>query len=138
MVVCCDPIYPQCCDTDTVCINVIPLPDLSWPAVYPDVCNNGGPVTLNPADIYVNINNSLVPVTLAGGSGYFSGVGVSGNVFTPLSIGTYTICYTYTDLSGCSDTICNTINVKFCCDSSFQINAGADTTICTGEVAILS
>ena len=25
MVVCCDPVYPQCCDTDTVCVTILPV-----------------------------------------------------------------------------------------------------------------
>ncbi|MFM9052094.1 MAG: hypothetical protein ACKOKF_07230, partial [Bacteroidota bacterium] len=121
-----------CCDTDTVCVNVKPLPVLNWPTVYPSICNNGGPVTLNPADI------TIVPVSMAGGTGFFSGVGVSGNVFTPPGIGSYTICYNYTAPNGCSAVICNTINVQFCCDTTLHVDAGPDTTICKGGVAILT
>ena len=111
MVVCCDPLYPACCDTDTVCVNVLPHPTLSWPTVYPNVCNNSGPITLNPADVLVTINNITLPVTQAGGTGSFSGPGVTGNIFTPPGIGTYTICYTWADSMGCSSTVCNTITV---------------------------
>ena len=138
MVVCCDPLHPTCCDTDTVCVNVLPHPTLSWPTVYPNLCNNGGPITLNPADILVTINNVTIPVTQAGGTGSFSGTGVSGNIFTPPGIGIWTICYTWTDSSGCSATVCNTISVEFCCDTTFQINAGADTSICQGQFVVLN
>jgi hypothetical protein len=119
-------------------VNVLPIPSLTWPTLYPNVCNNGGPVTLNPADILVTINNNTIPVTQAGGSGFFSGVGVSGNIFTPPGIGTYTICYTWTDSSGCSATVCNTISVEFCCDTTLQISAGNDTSICQGQFVVLN
>jgi hypothetical protein len=138
VVICCDPVYPQCCDTDTVCVIVKPHPNLTWPTQYQTLCNNGGPITLNPADIFVIINNTPVPVTQTTGSGVFSGPGVIGNVFTPPGIGSYTICYTYTAPNGCSAVVCNTINVQFCCDTTFQINAGNDTTICSGAGVTLS
>ncbi|MBK9320385.1 MAG: T9SS type A sorting domain-containing protein [Bacteroidetes bacterium] len=138
MVVCCDPLYPQCCDTDTVCVFVNAPPVLTWPTVYPDVCQNGGSITLNPADIFVDVNNTWVMSPFAGGTGVFSGTGVVGNTFTPGAPGLYTICFTYTDSLGCSNTICNTINVIFCCDTTYNISAGNDTTICTGGVAILT
>ncbi|MBK7682946.1 MAG: hypothetical protein IPJ26_11020 [Bacteroidetes bacterium] len=62
---------------------------------------------------------------------------MAGNIFTPSTIGTHTICYTYTDSAGCSAMVCNTINVIFCCDTTFNISAGNDTTICAGGIAIL-
>ncbi|MBK7682945.1 MAG: hypothetical protein IPJ26_11015 [Bacteroidetes bacterium] len=43
----------------------------------------------------------------------------------------------YIDSVGCSAMVCNTINVIFCCDTTFHISAGNDTTICAGGVAIL-
>ncbi|MBL7922958.1 MAG: PKD domain-containing protein, partial [Bacteroidia bacterium] len=128
MVICCDPLYPACCDTDTVCVFVNPHPVLQWNVTYPSLCNNGGPLTLDSSNIQVWVNNNWVPLAGQGGSGFFSGPGVAGNVFTPPGIGSWTICYNYTDSLGCSATVCNTINVIFCCDSSLQISAGNDTT----------
>ncbi|MBL7923409.1 MAG: T9SS type A sorting domain-containing protein, partial [Bacteroidia bacterium] len=138
MVICCDPLNPACCDTDTVCVYVQPAPLLSWPETFTDVCQNGGPITLNPFNVFVDINATWVMVPFSGGTGFFSGPGVAGNVFTPPGIGSWTICYNYTDSLGCSATVCNTINVIFCCDSSLQISAGNDTTICAGGVAVLT
>jgi hypothetical protein len=136
VVICCG-VGACCCDTDTVCVNVNQLPILQWNTVYPSVCQNSAPIVLDSSQILVFVNNNWVPVSNLGGSGVFSGPFVTGNIFTPSTIGTYTICYTYTDSVGCSNQICNTINVIFCCDTSFQISAGNDTTICHGGVAIL-
>jgi hypothetical protein len=137
MVVCCDSLYPACCDTDTVCVYVNPHPNLQWNTIYPSVCQNSSPIVLDSSQILVQVNNVYVPISSLSGSGYFSGIGVVGNVFTPSTIGTHTICYTYTDSLGCSAMVCNTINVIFCCDTTFNISAGNDTTICAGGVAIL-
>jgi hypothetical protein len=136
VVICC--ITTLCCDTDTVCVTVTPPPVLIWPTVYPEICSNGGPVILDPASVFVDVNNTWVMAPFAGGTGYFSGPGVVGNVFTPTAPGTYTICYTYTDIYGCSSTICNTITVIVCCDPTFNIDAGPDQGICAGQPAILT
>ena len=133
MVVCCDPLYPACCDTDTVCVTVKPHPVLSWPSVYTDICHIGGPMTLNPNDIFVDVNNTWVMSGFTGGTGYFSGPGVFGNTFTPPGTGSYVITFTYTSPNGCVATITNSITVVHCCDTTFQINAGNDTTICAGN-----
>ncbi|MFM9051980.1 MAG: hypothetical protein ACKOKF_06650, partial [Bacteroidota bacterium] len=138
VVICCNPVYPQCCDTDTVCVNVKPLPVLSWPSVYSSVCQNGGQITLNPADVFVNVNNIWVVSPLAGGSGYFSGPGIFGNTFTPPGIGSYLISFTYTDPNGCSTTIYNSITVIYCCDPGLQVNAGNDTVVCAGSSVTLT
>ncbi|MBK9402471.1 MAG: hypothetical protein IPN36_17020 [Bacteroidetes bacterium] len=114
------------------------LPILQWNTVYPSVCQNSAPIYLDSNNVLVFVNNNWVPVSSLGGSGVFSGPFVTGNIFTPSTIGTYTICYTYTDSVVCSNQICNTINVIFCCDTSFQISAGNDTTICHGGVAVLN
>ncbi|MBK9402467.1 MAG: hypothetical protein IPN36_17000 [Bacteroidetes bacterium] len=72
MVVCCDPLYPACCDTDTVCVFVNPFRYCHMATIYTDICNNGGPITLNPADVFVDINNTWVMSPFAGGTGVFS------------------------------------------------------------------
>jgi hypothetical protein len=137
VVICCDPLYPACCDTDTVCVTVYPHPILSWPSVYTDICQNGGSITLNPNDIFVDINNTWIMSGFAGGTGVFSGPGITGNTFTPTGLGSYVITFTYTDPNGCVATISNSITVIFCCDTTYQINAGNDTSICAGGIVTL-
>ncbi|MBK9402465.1 MAG: hypothetical protein IPN36_16990 [Bacteroidetes bacterium] len=111
---------------------------LSWPSSYPEICQNGGPITLNPADIFVDINNTWVMSPFAGGTGVFSGTGVVGNTFTPGAPGLYTICFTFTNQAGCSSTICKTISVIYCCDAQINISAGNDTTICSGSTVTIA
>ena len=138
MVICCKP-PPCCCDTDTVCITVNPLPVLQWPTIYTNVCLNSAPIFLNASNILVYINNAWVPVTSTTGSGVFSGINVSGNTFNPITLGTFTITYTYTNPNGCIGVVTNTITVINCCSQSTacQISAGPDQTICIGQAAIL-
>jgi len=137
MVICCNP-TPCCCDTDTICVTVRPVPQLHWSTVFPTVCLNSSPVYLDSTQIFVFINNVPVSLANAGGSGYFSGTNVIGNYFYPSAVGTFTITYNYTDSFGCTGTISNTITVINCCNnSSCHITAGNDTTICSGGVATL-
>ncbi|REK48926.1 MAG: PKD domain-containing protein [Bacteroidetes bacterium] len=138
VVECCCPGPIVCCATDTVCVIVKPVPQLQWPVVYQDVCQSATPVVLDPSQILVFQNPNWVPVTSTNGSGFFSGIGVSGNFFTPSTLGTFTISYTYTDSAGCSSSIFNTINVIFCCDTNCVVSAGPDISICQGEAVILS
>ncbi|MEP7264016.1 MAG: PKD domain-containing protein, partial [Bacteroidota bacterium] len=128
-----------CCDTDTVCVNVIPLPKLMWNANFPTVCQGAAPIYLDTANISVYINNVWTPVANAGGSGIFTGPFVTGNYFNPSTIGSYTITYSYTDSNGCTGTASANINVIFCCDTSCHVDIVADhDTICTGGVVILT
>jgi hypothetical protein len=58
-------------------------------------------------------------VLLSGGSpegGEYSGPGVSGNIFIPVEagLGFHEIFYTYTDSSGCSQTVSNLLEVENC------------------------
>ena len=137
MVVCCctDPIYPGvvCCDTDTVCIVVKPLPHLYWALSYNSVCLNAAPVFLDANNIFVTINNNQVPITSTGGTWTWSGAGVIGNYFYPTSLGNHVITLCYTDPNGCTACVSNTINVIYCCGNSCQVNAGNDATICAGN-----
>jgi len=136
MVTCC--INTLCCDTDTVCINVVQPPVLSWPVSFGYQCSNGNPITLNPNDIFVDINQTMVMSTFAGGTGVFIGPGVVGNTFTPGAPGVYTICFYYTDTNGCTSSICNTINVITCCETTLNIDAGPDINVCRGNSTALS
>ncbi len=74
----------------------------------PTVTLSGNPDTI--------CNNSSA-ITLTGGSpagGAFSGNGVAGGSFTPSTIGTTTITYTYTDNHSCSNTATENIEVDSC------------------------
>ena len=119
-------------------MNVVSPPILSWPGSNDPICISASPIVLNPNDIFVDINQTWVMSTFAGGTGVFSGPGVVGNTFTPPGVGTYTLCFTYTTQAGCSNTICKTYTIIFCCDSTFNINAGPDKTICLGSSTNLS
>ncbi|MBK9320386.1 MAG: hypothetical protein IPM91_17350 [Bacteroidetes bacterium] len=66
MVVCCDPLYPACCDTDTVCVYVNELPILQWNTNYPEVCQNSAPIYLDSNNVLVFVNNNWVPVSSLG------------------------------------------------------------------------
>jgi hypothetical protein len=117
---------------------VSPLPGLQWPSTYQEVCQNSDSIFLDESDILVFINPNWVPVTATGGTGVFSGPGVVGNYFYPNTLGLHTITYTYTDSLGCTNSVFNTINVIFCCDTSCVVSAGADITACQGDAVILS
>ncbi|TAH43380.1 MAG: T9SS type A sorting domain-containing protein, partial [Bacteroidetes bacterium] len=138
VVTCCCQGPILCCTTDTICITVNPHPDLQWPTVYREVCQNSDSIFLDASNILVFVNPNWVPVTSTGGTGVFSGPGVVGNYFYPTTLGLHTIIYTYTDSLGCSATIANTINVIYCCDTSCIVSAGPDITICSGNYAVLS
>ncbi|MBK7682947.1 MAG: hypothetical protein IPJ26_11025 [Bacteroidetes bacterium] len=62
LVVCCDPLYPACCDTDTVCVYVNPHPILQWNTNYPSVCQNSAPIVLDSNNILVYVNNNWVSI----------------------------------------------------------------------------
>jgi hypothetical protein len=81
--------------------------------------------------------------TLTGGSpagGTYSGVGVSGGIFTPsvAGVGTKTITYTFTNGNGCTNTATSTIVVNSCgCSNPPTANAGTDKSSCgSSSVAI--
>lgn len=82
--------------TQTIVVNALPTVTL----------NSFTPVCVNAA-----------PFTLTGGSpvgGIYSGTGVSGGVFTPSNAGagSFTIAYSFTDGSGCSNSATQTITVN--------------------------
>lgn len=82
-------------DTITVIVNALPTVVFSTAS---QSCINGTPITLNGG----------LPF-----GGTYSGTGVSGNVFSPLSAGpgVQVITYTYTDLNNCTNTDTATIEV---------------------------
>ncbi|MEP7265827.1 MAG: T9SS type A sorting domain-containing protein, partial [Bacteroidota bacterium] len=111
---CCIVNNVQCCDTDTICINVAPPVQPLWLISYVPFCLNGLPVYLDQSNIFVSTINGLVPISQLGGTGVFSGPNVSGNYFYPNAVGTFTITYTYTSPNGCVTTTTNTFVVNAC------------------------
>jgi len=91
-----------CTDSDTVLVTVKPVPVVEL-ASLDTVCLQQGLVVLT--------GGSATPT---GGTGVYSGAGVSGNSFNPVvGLGVHTIRYTYT-LNGCSSFAENTIFVGNC------------------------
>jgi hypothetical protein len=90
-----------CEDTTIQCVNVFPAPVVTYTSSVNTVC-------IDDAN-----------VTLSGGSpagGTYSGTGVSGNIFSPMTAGTgaHTITYYYSDVNGCSDSATHVITVNAC------------------------
>ncbi|TND08682.1 MAG: hypothetical protein FD123_1898 [Bacteroidetes bacterium] len=81
-----------------------------------DITVNALPtVTLtSPATVCVGDGNYTLTGSPAGGT--FSGTGVTGNSFSPLTAGTgtFTITYNYTDANGCSNSDGNSVTVSSC------------------------
>ena len=102
-----------CCDTDTVCIAVNPLPIVYWPVLFLDVCTNQIPVLLNGG-------------TPAGG--IYSGSGVSGNYFDPAfaALGNNIVYYTYTNSLGCKNSVSKNIKLVHCVDCGPCFSPGPD------------
>jgi len=73
--------------TTTVTVNPNPTPTIDNASALDTLCENGNPVTILSTPV----------------GGTFSGTGVSGNSFNPLTAGpgSHTVTYSYTDGSGC-------------------------------------
>ncbi|MHC1703583.1 MAG: gliding motility-associated C-terminal domain-containing protein [Tenuifilaceae bacterium] len=82
--------------TNTITVNALPVVTLG---AFADICVNAPSFALSGG-------NPL--------GGTYSGPGVSGGNFTPLTagVGTHTITYTYTDGNGCTNSATNTIKVN--------------------------
>jgi len=90
----------SCLTTVSRNIAVIPAPTVSWTTVLPDQC----------VDVTTYFLSGGTPV-----GGFYTGPGVTGNVFNPalVGVGTYTITYTYSDpATGCTGSATNTITVN--------------------------
>lgn len=88
-----------CVDTDTISVVINSLPVVTFSIVQDTICTLDAPLTLAGAPA----------------SGTFSGPGVSGTTFTPLSLsGSQNIAYTYIDTNGCSATATDVIFVDPC------------------------
>lgn len=87
--------------TTNLTVNPLPAVSLSFPSNVHRVCLYDGNVALSGES----------PT-----NGTYSGTGVSGTSFNPVTagVGTHTIIYTYTDVNGCVNTATDTINVDLC------------------------
>lgn len=89
-----------CSHSDTITLNINPLPIVTVSGLDTVYCNTAGPVSLtgNPT------------------GGIFSGTGMSGASFNPsaVSVGYHSITYTYTDDLGCTDSATVVTHVIVC------------------------
>lgn len=86
-----------CTDTDTVCVDILPLPNASIDTLRPIICVDDDPLNLSGAPT----------------GGVFSGTGVAGNQFNPslAGAGSHIIQYVVTDANGCEGSAFVTANV---------------------------
>jgi GEVED domain/Secretion system C-terminal sorting domain len=103
-----------CMGNDTISIVINALPIVSFSIVQDTICTLDNVLTLTG--------------TPAGGA--FTGPGVSGTTFTPLTLnGNQTIQYTYTDSNGCSAIATDVIFVDPCTGVSDPSQSFTNTTI---------
>ncbi|MGZ3930884.1 MAG: M4 family metallopeptidase, partial [Bacteroidia bacterium] len=110
---------------------------------YTIYANNGGCVTSNVSTVVVNANpvvsistsssnvcagDSLVGLTGMPAGGTFSGSNVSGTSFNPLSAGSYTITYNYTDANTCSGSNKVVMSVGVCA-GVHELNASSGLSV---------
>lgn len=105
-------------------------------------------ITVNPlptvsfSGLATSYNVSTAPATLTGSpaGGTFSGIGISGNTFSPSVAGVggpYTITYSYTDGNSCSNSSVQTTSVTNCTVPSTPSSIstiGGTAKICPGDV----
>jgi PKD repeat protein/Cu/Zn superoxide dismutase len=89
-----------CSHSDTITVNINPLPIVTVSGLDTLYCNTAGPISLtgNPT------------------GGIFSGAGMTGVNFNPstVSVGHHSIAYTYTNGLGCTDSAIVVTNVIVC------------------------
>ncbi|CAN5377526.1 hypothetical protein BH09BAC5_BH09BAC5_09340 [soil metagenome] len=102
-----------CINSDTIAITIHPNPTVSGAASSTTVC--------------IDDANVILTGTPAGGT--WSGLGVSGSNFTPMTAGNgaHTVTYNYSDAFGCSDSTNLVITVNACTGVNEIINAGTIT-----------
>jgi len=103
-----------CTDSETQNVTVNDLPVVTFNAL-PDICSNADPYTLTEGNP---------------GGGSYSGTGVSGGAFDPVTAGTGThiLTYTYTDGNGCI----NSDNQNITVNEAPTADAGTNQTIPNG------
>ncbi len=108
-----------CSNSSTASITVHDLPAVSMSGLGSNYCDNDIPVTLTG--------------TPAGGT--FSGPGISGNTFDPVSAGTgnHTITYSYSDAFGCSNSTSSNTTVS---TSPVTSITGLDTDYCEDDPTV--
>lgn len=108
-----------CVNVTTQTITVLASPNVVFSTV-PEICQENPVATLNQAQ-----ETTGIP-----GVGVFSGPGIVGNQFNPLSagVGTHTIRYTFTAANGCNTFKEQTVVVN----PTPNANAGPDKTVLEG------
>jgi PKD repeat protein len=103
----------NCSGTSSVNIIVNQIPTITFALSQDTLCLNSSPITLNA--------NPL--------GGTFFGNGVTSSSFDPAlsGLGTQSVSYSYTDSSGCSDTVTNFIEVSACSGILEQLNSSSFT-----------
>lgn len=106
--------------SNTISVIMHPIPVVNYQQTPNTICTANGNITLSAA----------TPV-----GGTYSGSGVSGNVFNPISagVGAHTITYTYTE-NGCTGTAQQIITVGT--DTAY-ITPLSSTTFCQGDSVVL-
>ncbi len=106
----------SCNASNTSTVTVNPLPSVTFNLSSSPVCNNDAPITLNG--------------TPTGGT--FTGSGVTGTQFSPLTVtsGPYVLTYSYTDLNNCTNT--DTANIIVKALPTIVVTAVQDS-ICVGN-----
>jgi Zn-dependent metalloprotease len=114
----------------------------NW-TVAPEACTSqrvpvtvtvGAPNLVFDASAYDTTCTVTSPFALTGGSpagGTYSGPGVTGNIFDPVSagVGTHTITYTYTDSANCTGSATQQIYVDVCAGLSSGNVAGSGLNV---------
>ncbi|RUA32251.1 MAG: hypothetical protein DSY76_00670, partial [Bacteroidetes bacterium] len=105
-------------NSDTVTINVNPLPVVSFTGLASTYCVDG-------------LADTLVGIPA---NGVFSGNGIQGTVFNPsmAGAGNHVITYVYTDANSCSNSAVNNTTVVE------VLTTTQDATICEGDTASIS
>ena len=87
-----------CANTDNVNVIILPVPTPDF-QIQQHIC-----IGSEPINVEGNYDNA----------GIFAGIGISGNVFNPITagVGIHEISYTYVNEHGCDATITKTIEVK--------------------------
>jgi hypothetical protein len=108
-----------CTSTSTQTVEVLGLPDATFTGLNATYCIDAAIATLTP--------------TQAGGT--FSGTGIAGSDFDPVSagIGTHTITYSLTNGNSCTNTTSQIVEVVALPDASFT---GLNATYCADAAAV--
>jgi hypothetical protein len=86
-------------------------------------------VTVTPLTQRICVSDTLIPLAATPVGGSWSGAGVSGNSFIPMStaVGSYTLTYTYVNASGCTSTGTTVARVQDCPERFILLSDNAVT-----------